>query len=146
MEYKTIIQSIKEFISECPYLDDLSQIHEASSTGQNSYVIEELFNNQGNIGHTYLDGSHERVYQFALVYMFPYHDELKSQIDETGFYEKFQDWIEDKNNDGELPLLREDLRPLSIEVSKTGLLIYRPQIMDKAKYQVQLKLIYEKEK
>lgn len=143
MEYKTIIKSVKDYITLCPYIEELVSLEQSISS--DIWSLEEGPNHKINISQNYIDGSRERIFRFTFTVLFSNTEEIKTNIEYNGFYEKFQEWIESNNSRDFLPTLREGLCPLSIEILTTGYFIYPKLMEDKVKYQIQLQMRYEKE-
>ncbi len=142
----TIIESVRKYILECPYLEDLAKVNvNFLPKNPNNYSIEEVPNQNGSILKRYLDGSSEREFNFIFACIFDYSEELQINLDNSGFFENFQEWIENNDLNGIYPKLEDGLEPNEIKVTTTGYLFYVPEKMDRAIYQIQLKLIYEKE-
>lgn len=144
----TIIESVREYILKCPYLEDLAKVNvNFLPKDTNNYSIEEVPSQtgKGNIVKEYLDGSSEREFNFVFACIFDYSEDLQINIENSGFFENFQEWIEENNLNDVYPKLKEGLEPFSIAVTTTGYLFYVPEKMDRAIYQIQLKLLYEKE-
>lgn len=142
----TIIESVRKYILNCPYIDDLAKVNVNFLTRDtNNYSIEEMPSMNGNIIKKYIDGSTDREFNFVFACVFDYSEDLQTNIENSGFFENFQEWIEENDINGIYPELREGLHPYSIAVTTTGFLSFVPEKMDRAIYQVQLKLLYEKE-
>lgn len=144
----TIIESVRKYILECPFLDDLAKVNvNFLPKDSNNYSIEEMpsQNQNGNIVKTYIDGSTDREFNFVFACIFDYSEDLQTNIENSGFFENFQEWIEDNDLNEIYPKLKDGLKPYSIAVTTTGYLFYVPEKMDRAIYQIQLKLLYEKE-
>lgn len=142
-----MIESIKDYIKECPCLDELANINiNYLEDIPNSFSIEEEPREDIVITKQYLDGCIEKEFHFILACMFTYNASLETNIQNSGFLEKFEEWIEDNNMNDIMPRLRSGLNPVSIMITKNGYLSIVSGTSDMAKYQIHLKLIYEKEK
>lgn len=91
----------------------------------------------------YLDGSTKRQFQFAFCSREPYGSEVIQNIDNSGFYEKFSDEVENKNNQGVLPIC-DNLEPLSINVTSSAYVAANEE--DTAMYQINLVFKYLKKR
>lgn len=142
----TIIESVRDYILSCPYLEDLQKVN-VNFLPENSdnCSIEEVSNQNGSLTKKFLDGSSEREFNFVLACVFDYSEDLQTNIDSSEFFENFQEWIEDNDLNEVYPQLKDGLKPLSISVTTSGYLYYVPEKMDRAIYQIQLKLEYAKE-
>ena len=61
-------------------------------------------------------------------------------IENSGFYEDFLNWIEQENAQGNLPILEGNKEAVELKVSTTGYAFQTDE--NSARYQIQLKLIY----
>ena len=143
-EKQYLISSIRDYILTCPYLEKLEDlgINFLDETS-NSFSIEEV-PSKSKIK-KYVDGSILKQITFVVASIFDFSDELQNQIDNSGFYEDFSDWIEDNNDKGVLPILKEGLTPEEIEVETSGYLYNIFDGIKKARYQIQCKFTYLKE-
>lgn len=90
----------------------------------------------------YVNGDSIRQYAFIFTSREPYGIDVLQNIDNSGFYEKFADEVEEKNNKDILPLLDNGLEPLEIKVTSTG---YAFAVTENtAQYQINLRLKYFK--
>lgn len=143
----TIVESVRNYILECPYLNDLKKVNvNFLPKDTNNCSIEEVPSQNGTIIKRYLDGTTEREFNFVFACIFDYNENLETNIENSGFFENFQEWIENNDLNGIYPELGEGYDPYSIKVTTTGYLFYIPEKSDRAIYQIQLKLLYEKEK
>lgn len=69
-----------------------------------------------------------------------YSAEILQQLENSNFFEDFQKWIEDNNENYILPEVKGAIK---IEILTNGFLLDAEA--DKAKYQIQLKLIYKED-
>lgn len=92
----------------------------------------------------YVNGDSIRQYAFIFTSREPYGIDVLQNIDNSGFYEKLADEIEDNNNKDILPLLDNGLEPLEIKVTSTGYAFAVTE--DTAQYQINLRLKYLKKK
>ena len=147
MAYQTIIESVKNYICQCPYLSESANINiNYLADEPYSFSIEESPKEDVNIEKTYLDGQIEKEFRFVLSCRFAYNDNSERNLENSRFLDEFQEWIEDNNIAGILPELRDGLNSVSLFVTKPGYLSEVSGSSEKAKYQIQIKLIYEKEK
>ncbi len=140
----TIIESVRDFIETCPYLDNLSSvmINYLSDT-PGSFSIEE--EPSPIILERYLDGSSKRQFTFVFASRFIYSDEIRNNIDNSGFYEDFTDWLEECTENENLPVLDTGLTPVKIEALSSGYLFGIAENLTEARYQIQCRLTYYKE-
>ena len=137
----SIIGAITEFISGCPLLAD--GVLRVDSLGDQAveYTVETgVFD---PVLQTYVNGNQRRQYQFNFGSREYYSMDRIQNIQNSSFYEKFADWIEGKNRNGELPELPDKCTAEEIEVLSNGYMF--DGTMRNARYQIQLRLIYQKE-
>ena len=139
-----IIESVKNFILTCPYLAELKAVNvDFLPESPDTYSIEEVPTN--SVLQTYLDGSQERQYVFVFASRFYYSDETRNNIENSGFYEDFSDWLDKQTQIGKLPVMRDGLTPTKIEAMSSGYLFDISGDLSNARYQIQCRLIYDKE-
>lgn len=142
----TIIESIRDFIKKCPYLEEfegavrigVDYLNKESTT----YSIEKVPCNP--IVKKYIDGSSKKQEQFIFASRESYGQDVFNNLDNINFYEKFAEWIEEMNSKGDLPLLDNKKESEKIEVTSNGYAFQTD--VDKAQYQIQLRLIYTERK
>lgn len=135
-----IIESIRNYIKTCPYLSEFSKGINVDFLDENtvSYSIEDV--PAKPILKKYVDGSSKRQHLFIFTSRESYGSDVFQNIENSGFYEDFSNWIELKNNKGELPILEVDKESIKIETLTTGYAFETS--IDKARYQIQCRLIY----
>ena len=138
----TILESIRKFISTCPYLNEFAQGIGVDflSEEATSYSIEEVPANP--IVKKYIDGSSIRQFIFIFSSREAYGSDVFVNLDNIGFYEKFYSWIEEQNLKGNLPDIIGG-ESLKIEAQTNGYAFDTD--IDKARYQIQCRLTYFKE-
>ena len=141
----SVIESVKNYIMTCPYLAELARVNvDFLPDDPNTYSVEETPTN--TIIRTYLDGSSERQFVFVFASRLYYSDEIRNNIDNSGFFEDFQKWLEEQSENGILPTLSDGLNPSKIEAISSGYLFDISGDLSNARYQIQCRLIYDKEK
>lgn len=142
----TIIESIRNFIKTCPFLEEFDGairigvdfLDEQSTT----YSIEKVPCNP--IIKRYVDGSTKKQEQFIFASREIYGQDVFNNLDNINFYEKFAQWIETNDDKGNLPILENGKESLSIEVTSNGYAFQTD--IDKAQYQIQMKLTFMERK
>ena len=141
-----IIKAIREYILTCPVLEMFSTAVLLNinylSENIDSYSIEEVPCEP--IIKRYADGSSKRQYQFTFCSKEPYGAEILQNIENSGFYEEFAEWIEENNNNSILPILEGNLEATSIKITSSSYVVQVTE--DTATYQINLKLEYIKRK
>lgn len=137
-EKKSIIKAIRKYISSCPYLHD-GKIGVDYLENEIAYSIEPTPISPTDT--SFIDDSGIKQFAFILASRESYGQETIQNILNTEFYEDFSNWIEEQNFNGELPEI-EGIE--SIKCMSTGY-AYQTGI-DTARYQIQLRITYYKEK
>lgn len=139
-----IIKALRDYIRTCPHLDTFNNAIKVNvnylEPDTDTYSIEEV-----PIEPTvkrYVNGDSIRQYAFIFTSREPYGVDVLQNIDNSGFYEKFADWIEENNNNEIFPLLDNGLETLEIKVTSTGYAFAVTE--DTAQYQINLRLKYFK--
>lgn len=139
-----IIDSLRNYIRVCPHLDTFNNAIRVNvnylEPHVDTYSIEEMPIDP--IVKKYVNGDSTRQYAFIFTSREPYGIDVLQNIDNSGFYEKFAEWIEKNNDNGILPVLDNGLEPLEIKVTSTGYAFAVSE--DTAQYQIALKLKYFK--
>lgn len=139
-----IIKALRNYIRTCPHLDTFDNAIKVNvnflEPDVDTYSIEEVPIEP--ILKKYVNGDSIRQYAFVFTSREPYGVDVLQNIDNSGFYEKFADWIENQNNNEVYPLLDNGLEVLEIKVTSTGYAFAVTE--DTAQFQIQLRLKYFK--
>lgn len=139
-----IIESIRNYIMKCPILEELKEVNvDFLPENPDTYSIEQTPSEP--VVKRYMDGTTDRQITFVFACRMFYSDELINNINNSGFFEKFQDWLFDNSEEGILPELDEGLIPEKIEAISSGYLYDISGDLSNARYQIQCRLLYEKE-
>lgn len=140
----TIIESVTKFIMSCPFLTELAKVNvDFLPADPDTYSVEEVPSE--TIRKRYLDGSSERQFLFTFAARLNYSDEVRNNINNSGFFEDFEDWLEECTEKEFFPELKEGLTPLKIEAISSGYLFDVSGDLSNSRYQIQCRLIYDKE-
>lgn len=140
-----IIEAVRDYILTCPLLKDLARINvDFLPEDASTYSIESVPTQ--TIISTDIDGSTTRQFVFVFASRLFYTDELRNNIDNSGFYEDFENWLEANSENDVFPTLDEGLTPTKIEAISSGYLFDIAGDYSNARYQIQCRLIYDKEK
>ena len=140
----TIIESVKNFILKCPYLDELARVNvDFLPEKPETYSIEE--EPAQTVVKRYLDGSSQRQFLFVFAARLNYSDEVRNNIENSGFFEDFADWLEECTENDNLPLMADSLTAEKIEAISSGYFFDISGDLSNSRYQIQCRLIYEKE-
>lgn len=141
----TIIESVKDFILTCPLLAELKSLNiDFLPEDPDTYSIENIPAQE--ILKTYLDGSTERQFVFVFAARMFYSEEVRNNIENSGFYEKFAEWLEEQTEADNLPILTGGKTASKVEAMSSGYLYDIAGDLSNARYQIQCRLIYDKEK
>lgn len=140
-ENKPIIESIRDFILTCPFLEDWHVNIDYLGIPM-SYSIDPL--PADPIVRKYMDGGAVKQYLFAFTSNEEFDGDARTGIENSGFYQRFEEWIEEQNLKKNLPVLENPKQyPISIDTVQSGYL-YDAET-DKGQYQIQCRFIYEQE-
>ena len=141
-----IIDSLRNYIRTCPHLDTFNNAIRVNvnylSPDADTYSIEETPIEP--VVKQYVNGDSIRQYAFIFTSRESYGADVLQNIDNSGFYEKFAEWIETQNNNEIFPVLGPGLELLEIMVTSTGYAFAVTE--DTAQFQIQLRLKYFKRK
>ena len=141
MQNKSIIESIREFILTCEFLQKWKVNIDHLDINM-SYSIDPL--PADPIVKRYADGGVVKRFLFAFTSKEEYDGDARTGIENSGFYQKFEEWIETKDKNYDMPILYDEKQtPTRIYVIQSGYL-YNAET-DLAQYQIQCALEYEQE-
>ena len=114
-----MIDAIKKYISNCPYLDEFAAINVNYLVDKiNSYSINE--NSSYNpIVYEDINGNKEMQCKFSFDAKFHWNEEIKNNIDNLKFFENFRNWLEENNNDNIYPTI-DGIESISIKALSNG--------------------------
>lgn len=135
-----IIDSIREFIITCPFLENWRVNVDYLGTGM-EYSIDPLPCDP--IVQRYVDGGAKKQFQFAFTSREEYDQDARINIENSGFYQGFEEWLEQKSFSGDLPDLGQGKTPVRIETLNSGYLYDADE--KKARYRIECRLIYIQE-
>ena len=139
----SVIQAIREYLLTYPAISESGAMllvdYLGSEVGQ--FTIEPMPCDP--IFQQYADGGCQKQYVFLLASREEYSASLPPCIENEQFYEEFAHWIETQNRRKILPDLGDGRVPASIEVQTGGYALIEDT--NTARYQIQLRLIYEEE-
>jgi len=136
------MHAIRDYlISECSLLDDNLMVNVDYLAESMSYSIDTLPCDP--LVKKYTDGGKQKQYQFALMSKEVYDLDSRINIDNSGFFQSFEDWIEEKDKYGPLPILGEGQQAIGLEVLNKGYLYDAEGEL--ANYRIECRLIYYQE-
>lgn len=134
-----MVSEIRDWLRTCPLIDKNDRFCVNYLDAEPvSFCLEETPNTA--VVRRYTDGSSIREKTFVLAATQDYSSDTLSQIANSGFWEKFSDWVEAQNRKHTFPAMRSNQTPRKIEVTTTHYLYGTTE--DTARYQVQMKLTY----
>ena len=137
-----IVESVKKYFEE---LTSISVFNNAINVNYlddeiNYFSIEEIPTSP--IIKRYANGTTLRQYQFSLNSRAIYNEEILQNIENSGFYEKLCEEIEQKDNYGILPILEGNKQAVNLEITSTPVIISNDSTS--AIYQINFNLKYIK--
>ncbi len=136
-----MIEKIREYISDCPYLDEFVSINVNYLVDKvKAYSVNEASSYKPVIN-TYLNGDKEMQFLFNFDAKFYWNEELMNNINNSLFFENFRNWLEEKNENKIFPKI-EGIDPIAISAETNGY-IYATKA-DEAIYRISCKFIYIK--
>lgn len=138
---KSIIQCIRDFIKTCPYLPDFHKSVGVDYLGPDvqSYMIEAVPCKP--IVKSYITGQSIRQYQFYFSSRESYSLDVRDNLENSMFYEHFQEWLEECTKSGNLPALAGGKVAQKITATTHGY-VYDASDQQMAQYMIQCNLIY----
>ena len=134
---KTIIQSIRDYVMTYPDIDD-RKINIDYLGDEMEYSIDPI--GADPIYKRYVDGSCLKQFQFAFTSKGAYDGDARTGIANSGFYQAFEEWMENNNMNDILPEL-DGHEAIRVEVLQSGYL-FAPDV-DLGRYQMICRLIYK---
>lgn len=145
---KPIIECIKEYMKECPYLNELSKINvDYLNMGDNDFEYWSIEQIEAPIilKKNVIGTKTERQCQFLIAsrsFINPIKD--TQQIENLHLFEKIAEWFFQNTKKRYLPTLNKNEVATSIECADCGYLYGVNEKCTFARYQMKCKLIYEK--
>jgi hypothetical protein len=137
-----MIEKIRDYIAECPHLDEFTKVNVNYLVDKvNAYSVNED-SGYNPIIEPRIYGNDEMQFLFSFDAKFYWNEETENNIDNSKFFEKFRDWLEDNNSKGKYPKI-EGIEPLTIGAITNGF-IYATN-SDEAIYRISCSFTYEKE-
>jgi len=134
-----IIDSIRTYFLDCPLLENFAKLNvDFLGIDPTEYTIDSQPTSP--VIKRYADGGTLKQYIFVFGSREYYGPDTLQNLENSGFYEQFSDWVEQQSNMGNLPKLSGNRRPLFMEVLTTGYLFDASE--DNARYQIQCRLVY----
>lgn len=135
-----LIDSVRSYILTCPFLSDWRVNVDYIGTDM-GYSVDPLPCDP--IIQRYMDGGAKKQFQFAFTSQEEYDQDARINIENSGFFQSFEEWLEQQSFNDNLPKLEEKKSPISIETLNSGYLYDINE--EKAKYRIECRLIYTQE-
>lgn len=134
-----MIDAIRCWLRACPLIDrkDRFNVNYLGAVPI-CFTVEETPNSP--VVRRYLDGSTLREKTFVVASRDDYGEDVLINIANSGFWEKFSDWVERQNRSKRFPLMSHGKQPQKIEVTTSHYLFEADATT--ARYQIQMKLTY----
>lgn len=139
-----ITKQVREFVKSCPFLVEFNKGIGVDHLGvdDTSYMISPV--PAKKILKSYIDGSSDRQYVFVFASREAYGPDVVQNLENIGFYEQFEGWLEECALEKALPDLGEGKNAKKIEAQSTGYL-YNTEV-GRGVYQIQCRLVYYQER
>lgn len=135
-----LIDSIRTFITTCPFMQDW-RVNVDYLGDAMEYSIDPLPCDP--VIQKYVDGGSKKQFQFAFTSKEEYDQDARINIENSGFYQQLDEWLESKSFAGELPALEAGKSPDRIETMNSGYLYDVDG--ENARYRIECRLIYTQE-
>ncbi len=135
-----LIKSIRDFILTCDFLENWRVNVDYVGTAM-EYSIDPLPCDP--IIQKYMDGGAKKQYQFAFTSQEEYDQDTRINIENSGFYQTFEEWLEEKTFKEEFPDLGQGKYPVKLETMNSGYLYDVDG--ENARYRIECRLIYVQE-
>lgn len=140
MQESSIIQSLRNYIITCPFLSNW-RVNIDHLSEDMSYSIDPLPCDP--IIQKYVDGGAKKQFQFAFTSKEEYDEDARINIENSGFYQEFDEWLESQSMQGILPILDGKKYAYELETLNSGYL-YDAQ-GQYAQYRIECRLLYTQE-
>ena len=135
----TMIENVKEFVSQCPFIDELAKVNvEHLDAEPDCYSIDPI--PVDPVLKNYLNGSSYRQFVFLVCSREFYGSDVAQNLENSAFYERFADWLEQQSKEKHFPTLDEKQQPVFLRAINWGYAFQTD--IDRAQYQIQCRLEY----
>ncbi len=136
-----MIEKIREYVSTCPFLDEFVAINvNYLANDVKAYSVNESAGYNPVISKD-LCGNREMQFLFSFDAKFHWNEEVQNNVDNSIFFEKFRNWLEENDDNGIYPEI-EGIEPLSIGAITNGFIFATNS--DEAIYRISCKFTYMK--
>lgn len=136
------IEYIRNIINSCPLLENGKRVNVDYIGEAMSYSIDVLPCDP--VIEKYVDGGMKKQFQFSFTSKEEYDEDARVNIENSGFIEKFEEWLQKLGNwKNPLPDMEEKKLPIRFETLNKG---YLYDVDGKnAKYRIECRFIYTQE-
>lgn len=119
-ECNPVVEAIRDFIKGCPYLPEYYKSLNVDFQGKDvgSYMIESTPADPWV--KKYINGTGIKQFPFVFSSKEIYTENVKENINNSGFYEHFSEWLDEKTKANTLPELEGNRQPLKIFATTSG--------------------------
>nr|DAH61796.1 MAG TPA: Minor capsid protein from bacteriophage [Caudoviricetes sp.] len=135
-----LIDGIRKYVLACPFLNG-GRVNVDYIGTDMGYSIDPLPCDP--IVQRYIDGGAKKQFQFAFTSQEEYDQDARINIENSGFYQQFEEWLEEKTFFGEFPYLGKGKIPVKLETLNSGYLY--DVNGENAKYRIECRLIFIQE-
>lgn len=135
-----LIDNIRTFILTCSFLQD-GRVNVDYIGEEMGYSIDPLPCDP--IVQRYTDGGSKKQFQFAFTSQEEYDQDSRINIENSGFFQMFDEWLEKQSFNENFPELGKGKIPILMETLNSGYLYDVNGV--NAKYRIECRLIYEQE-
>lgn len=138
-----IIDGLRAYIRKCPalrkYNNAVAKVNvDYLADTPTTYSIEEVPTDITI--QKYVDGSSKRQFVFVFASREDYSEDVIDNINNSGFYEDFANWLEKQTDNEIFPVIGDDKEVLKIEALTNGY-AFKTDVKT-ARYQIQCRLVY----
>ena len=115
-----MIDKIRRYISECPYLVEFNNININYLIDKvKSYSINEAAGYNPCIS-TFISGDKDMQFKFSFDAKLHWNKEIANNLDNSLFFENFRKWLEKNDDEGIYPVVSESIIPYRIAAITDG--------------------------
>lgn len=141
MSRANILQALMDWLQGCPLIEGYA--FQCDRLGISPLSLSLEMTPGEPITKRYLNGTTVRTKQFVVATREAYGEDVLTNLDNSGFWDEFTDWVEEQNRTRNYPDLGDGKTPLSVHIS-TGGYLYEADFQT-ARYQAQFTMTYEQE-
>ena len=136
---KAIIESIRDYFLNCPYLEDEARLNiDFLGDDPIEYGIYSEPSNQ--LIKRYVDGDELKQFNFIFTTRTAMSGDLVTQLENSAFFDKLIDWVYQQNKNKNYPKIEGNRHPIKLEILSNGYV--SSSNVDTAVYQIQMSLRY----